>query len=241
MSFRMAEVDGVPRIVPLWPARAVRLAALRAAVLATLAVVGAGCGTVSPPPQPTPASVAAIEAEIAAVANQDPVTAWHAGDYGVRSGCDLYLNQAASRAAGLSTASGALGLGGTAAAGFLVAGGNPAGAAAAGTLAALGQSFLQLFQNSGAMPYTAATAVIIDKAMGAYEAAVDAAPPTDMAGAMNAIEGVWNICTPSGYAALATEAIRSATVSAAPAAAANYLAISPSPSITRPPIVVNGR
>ena len=177
-------------------------------------VLLAGCAAVpSGPAQPTPSSVQATVADVAAIST-DPVTAWQAGDYAVRAACDAYLNQAAARAAGITTASAGLGLGGTTAAGFLAAAGNPAGAAAAASMAAVGQSFLSLFQSPGAMPYTPETSAIIGEAMSAYEDAVP--PPTTLAQAMIDVEGFWDLCSPAGYQQLITKAIGSAAVTASP-------------------------
>jgi hypothetical protein len=198
----------------------------------------AGCAGVTPPSQPSPATIESTLTALASI-TADPVTAYQAGNYEVRAACHAYLNAAASRSANISLASGGLGLAGTAAAGFLVAGANPGGAAAAGVLAALGQNFLGLFQQAGAIPYGAGTSTIIENALDAYEAGVAASPPTSVAMAASFTDDEWYLCSPGGYAELMEKAAMTAGVSTSAAGPAMSRALSV-PMPPRPVIRING-
>lgn len=208
-------------------------------LVAVMGLVGlAGCAGSMTPTQPTPASINQTIGALSVI-TADPVTAWQAGDYAVRTACHAYLNGAANQSVNLGLAGGGLGLGGVAAAGFLTSGGNPVGAAAATGIAALGQAFLNLFQASGSIPYTSETAMLIENALDAYEAQVDANPPQTVARAASYVDDLWWQCSPGGYAMNASRALSTATVSAVPAAAAQSFALGLSTG-NRPRILING-
>lgn len=216
------------------------------AVLTALGL--ASCASqLTPPSQPSPASIASTQTALAAITG-DPVSAWEAGDYAVRAACHAYLNEMASREANISLAGGALGIAGPAASGFLLTGGNPVGAVAASAFAALGQSLLAQYNSSGAIPYTTATAGIIENAIDAYEAAIDALPPATIAEAASYVDDEWFTCSPGGYAMLVTKAIGTAQVTAAPATPPAAMSASPAFAARagarvaggRPKIEVNG-
>lgn len=202
------------------------------------ALLLSGCGTlqVGIPPQPSPSS---IESTITALASisADPVTAWQAGNYSVRAACDAYLNQEAQRSAELNLAGTGIGVGGVAAAGMLASRGNLVASAMAGAVSGLASTFLSAYEASGALPYSSETTSLIQNAEDAYSGAV--APPQSLAEAANDTEGAWWICTPAGYAMLASKAIGTAQVSAGPSMTAAFAA-SPT-SDGRPKIEVNGR
>ena len=69
----------------------------------------ASCASqLTPPAQPSPASIVSTQTALAAITG-DPVSAWEAGDYMVRAACHAYLNEMAAREANMSLAGGALG------------------------------------------------------------------------------------------------------------------------------------
>lgn len=200
-----------------------------------LALAGAlaisGCAGVSPPAQPTPASIESTLAALQAI-TADPVTAWQAGDYAVRASCHAYLNASAQRNANLSLGVGALGLGGAAAAGM----GSPAAAGAV----ALASSFLTLFQQSGAIPYTEGTSTLIENALNAYEAGVTNAPPATVEQAASYVDDLWFLCSPGGYAELMQKAAMGASVSSGGSAPVAHARMSLPVTQSRPVIQVNG-
>ncbi len=142
----------------------------------------------------------------------------------------------AARSANINLASGGLGLAGPAAAGFLVAGGNPMGAAAAGAISALGQTFLNLFNSSGSIPYTAETSSIIQLALDAYENGVNIAPPQSVPQAISYVDDLWWQCSPGGYAMLVSKAIGTANVGVQMNGMFSFRSLAPT---GRPVIVVN--
>lgn len=200
-----------------------------------------GCMNMTPPAQPTPAS---IETNVQAIAtiSPDPATTWQVADYAVRTACDAYLDEMAQRSANLGLAQAGAGTAGIAAAGFAASAGSPVAAALASSAGSLVQTFLGEFQSSGALPYSAETSSIIDDAMSAYESA--AAPPATTAGAMVLAEGLWRLCSPVGYAELVAKSISTASVTAGGAApVTESLALgAPRPvPAGKPHILVNGR
>lgn len=203
-----------------------------------LALVLGGCSVApQPPPQPTPAAIVTAGAALAQI-SADPITTWRVGVYVVRSACHAYLNEAAARAAAMSSASTGLGLSGTAAAGFLASGGNPVGAALATGLASLGQSFLAAYQASGAIPYTTATTTMIEGALDAEETSVEQRLPTSVAQAASYVDDLWWWCSPGGYAELMMKSALTAQVSAS--SSPGFGARSAAPS-ARPRVLVNGQ
>lgn len=208
---------------------------MRYAIAVSLVLAGCAGQQLQPPPQPTPASVNAAILSLDQII-APPSQVWEAGDYAVRTACDAYLDQAAARSAQLSLASTGVGMGGAAATGILAASGAFPGAALAGGLATLAQSFIAAYQASGALPYTTETSTMIDNAMTAYEAAVP--PPVDTAQAMLDVEGLWALCSPVGYSRLVSKAVATASVSAA--MPTQRLGLLPARQ-GRPVITVNGR
>lgn len=209
---------------------------------AVLALAGCAGQQIETPAQPTPVSINATITSLAAI-TADPVTSWQAGDYAVRAACHAYLNQAAARSANFGTASAAIGTAGAGAAGFLISS-NPYGAAAAAAVATLAQTFLGEYQQSGGIPYTPQTSAAIEDALDAYETAVAASPPTSTAQAASYTDDEWYLCTPAGYAEIATKAIGSATISASAGGMSSPSAAFESRSVPvnygRPKVYVNG-
>jgi hypothetical protein len=195
-----------------------------------LALAASGCAGLSEPSQPTPAGIAATLTQLQAI-TADPLTAWQAGDYAVRTSCHAFLNASAERDANLGLGIGALGLSGAAAA--------TASPIASGAIALAG-SLLTLFQQSGAIPYTAATSSIIEKALDAYEAGVAAGPPQTLEQAASYVDDLWFLCSPGGYAELMQKAAIGAAVSAGSVRAAVMLPRAAAAPPTRPMIQVNG-
>lgn len=207
-----------------------------------LALSGCSTAGLSPPAQPSAASVAAAESALAAVPG-DPATVLASGVWAVHVACDAYLNAAASRDAGLSLAGAGLGTAGVAAAGFLATGGNPIGAAAATGLTSLAQTFLGEYRSSGALPYTSGTTTLVQNSMAAYEGALPS--PASTAEAMLEVEGDWWQCSPGGYAQNVEKAAETVTVTAGAPGSVSFALARPAaaaPALRPPPIVrVNGR
>jgi hypothetical protein len=198
----------------------------------------AGCAsnmTATPPPQPTPESIQSVNVRLSAITT-DAITTWQVGSYLVRSACHSYLNAMAARSADINLASSGLGLAGPAAAGFLISGGNPAAAAAAGALSALSQTFLNLFNSSGSIPYTTETASIIEQALNAYENGVNMGPPESVAQAISYVDDLWWQCSAGGYAMLVSKAISSASVGVQMNGMFSFRSLAPT---GRPVVVVN--
>jgi hypothetical protein len=216
------------------------------ALLALALLLGGCAGTTiapQPPTQPTPASIQTTREQLAQI-TADPVTAWRTGVYEVRAACHAYLNQAAARSADLSLANAGVGLSGTAAAGFLLSGGNPIGAALATGLASLGQSFLSTYQASGAIPYTGATTNLIENALDADENAAEQQLPTSIEQAASYVDDFWWWCSPGGYAQLILKSAMTAQVTATPAAVPNAPVAAPRFGAglrPRPRIYINGQ
>jgi hypothetical protein len=204
--------------------------AMRRAVLFALPLLVAGCASsLTPPAQPTPAS---IESEIASLATitADPLTVWETGNYAVRAACLAYLNSAAAQQTSISLGSSAVGIAG---AGASVA--NPLG----GVAASLVQSFLSALSSSGTVP-TTGDAVLIMGALSAYETGVSASPPASIPMAISYVDDLWFNCAPGGAAILAMKAKTSAQIGIAspPAAAFSSRGLAVLPR--RPVITVNG-
>lgn len=208
-----------------------RMVAIAMLIAATLSA----CAGITPPAQPTPASINATVQQLATI-SADPVTAWQAGDFAVRSACDTYLNALAQRQANFGLASGAVGTSGLAAAGFAATRANPVAAALATSASTLVQTFLGQFENAGALPYSPETTALIQNAMDTYEGAVR--PPQSVAEAGGDAEGLWWLCSPAGYAELAAKAVGSAQVSAATVPETAFMQPT---SAGRPRVFVNGR
>lgn len=194
-----------------------------------------GSLTATPPAQPTPEAIQALNIRLLAISS-DPIMTWQIGNYSVRSACHAYLNAMAARSANINLASGSLGLAGPAAAGFLVAGSNPMGAAAAGAIAALGQTFLNLFNSSGSIPYTAETSGIIQAALDAYEGGVNLSPPSSIPQAISYIDDLWWQCSAGGYAILVSKAISTANIGVQMNGMFSFRSLTPT---GRPVITVN--
>lgn len=208
-------------------------------ILATALALAACANTLTPPTQPSPGSIQTVNEQIATLTT-DSATTWAVGDYAVRVACHAYLNAAAARAANISLASGGLGLAGAGVAG-MIASSNPAGAVISAGAAALGQSFLNLYGASGGIPYTNETSTIIDDALDAYEASVNTMPPTTVAQALSYVDDEWFLCSPGGYAELATKAIGTATVSGSGGASSSASFATRAVPAGRPKVFVNGR
>jgi hypothetical protein len=159
---------------------------------------------VQAPVQPDAAYVETALTDLAQVQGT-PLEAWRAGNGAVRSACYAYLNQAAARNANINLGSSAAGILG---AGLSVV--NPL----AGVASSLVQTLLTAFQSSGAIPYTTATSTIIVNALNAEEAAVESAPPADMAQAVSYVVDQWFNCSAGGYQILVTKSISTATIGA---------------------------
>jgi hypothetical protein len=172
---------------------------MRRIALLALLLPGACAGYPQPPAQPTPASIQDAYVQLSVI-TADPVTAWLTGDYAVRTACYAYLNGMAQRSADLSLESGALGMGGGAAA---IASGHPYVAAAT----ALGESFLTLFQQSGAIPYTTETSMLIEGGLDAVETGVALQPPKSAAQALLDVQKLWWQCSAGGYRQLVSQSI----------------------------------
>ena len=123
----------------------------------------------------------------------------------------------------------------------MIASSNPAGAVISAGAAALGQSFLNLYGASGGIPYTNETSTIIDDALDAYEASVNTMPPTTVAQALSYVDDEWFLCSPGGYAELATKAIGTATVSGSGGASSSASFATRAVPAGRPKVFVNGR
>lgn len=193
-------------------------------------LVGCSSMNVSPPAQPTPASIESTVTALQGITS-DPVTAWQAGEYATQAACDAYLNESAERSANINTASAGIGIVGAGVSAI-----NPI----AGVTSSLIQTLLSAYQSNGALPYSAETTALIQNTMVAYENAVPT--PQTVAEAAMDVEGLFWQCSPAGYAENASKAIGTATVSAGGLAIPNAEFATPSvPHVGPPVITVNGR
>jgi hypothetical protein len=189
-----------------------------------------GCvSQITPPSQPTPISIQAANAQLAALTS-DPATTWRVGDMSVRAACQVYLNQEAAQAAQLGqvgVGAGALGAGLSAL--------NPL----AGVASSLLQTFLTAYQAAGVMPYMPETSMIVMSSLDAYEAGVSL--PTDQATAMSYVDDEWFLCSPGGYMRTVSAAIGSAMIGTQSTSGVAGAAFVAGPRSTRPIVTVNGR
>lgn len=218
-----------------------RLAALL--LVGSFAVGLSACAGLTPPVQPTPASINNTVQQLSAI-TASPTVAWQAVDYAVRASCHAYLNGAATRNSDLALASGGLGLGGIGAMGFLSNGGNVPGALAAGAVTTLGQNFLNLFQQSGPTP-SVGDSILVGDALDKYEANVELNPPASVAMAASFGDDEWFLCSWGGIQELRQKAEMTAQVSTgsvqASASTVPFTAVMTPTWPGRPHIYVNGR
>lgn len=203
---------------------------LKIGAVCLIAIGLVGCaGQPQMPAQPTPTTIQAANIDIAQLST-DPIQTFHAGLRVARAACQVYLNEEAAQAAGLSqlgVGAGALGVGLSAI--------NPL----AGIASSLFQTFLTAYRAAGAMPYTPETSAIVLGAMDAYEAAAGAPPDNDTA--VSWVDDVWFSCTPAGYAMLASQAIATANVGAQPNAMPGVPASLAQFRSGRPVVTINNR
>lgn len=221
--------------------------AIVARMLVLCAVIGLGlsaCATGSGgPPQPTGTQVAANNAIVTA-SGLDPLTLRDAGFLLVNQTCDQYLVDQSLRSNLFGTATAATTLGGTAAATFMAAGGNPIGAATAGIAGGLAASLLGILQNSPTMPYSAATSEKVREAIAAIEDSDSAIVPANVYQSMMMVEDAWYPCSLPGAAWIAQTAISTAAIStSAPASVVQGFAFNAATAtgFHRHRVLVNGR
>jgi hypothetical protein len=196
----------------------------------------AGCssmGSLSPPTQPTPASIQEVNVQLAALTS-DPVTTWQVGDYAVRLACHAWLDAAAVQNARSAQANVGLGVLG---AGLSIV--NPL----AGVAASLGQTLLTSLQAAGPTPSAGAAALVVN-ALDAYEGA--AGTPSSVPAALSWVDDEWYLCSPAGVAHLEMTASITAQVGTVGSAltvpgTSSYFAARAAPLSTRPVVTINGR